>query len=285
MYIKMQPTLAKPESPSQVFSHCGLGGVDLEGVEVLVGLGLTGRQARVYLALLKKGDARAQAVARLARVPRQGVYGLLYGLQQLGLVRQNLTAPANYTPTLLSEAVKMLFEQKANELKLMSQRAKKITAKLGQTRTATMPVAPKPCFGTVYGGERGRKYHKAIHETCCCIEVVTSWLWFRQFCFIFETELRAALKKEVTIRIVTEKPPSHRLPEWVNAALPKYPNFKLKTTPDPPEAAITIFDQTQVAIAFNPNIRITKGPDLWTTHPALTMTCQSYFNANWAVLE
>ena len=75
----MQPT---SKSSPQVFGYCGLG-----GVEVLVGLGLSGRQARVYLALLKKGDARAQPLARLARVPRQEVYGLLLELQQLGLVR------------------------------------------------------------------------------------------------------------------------------------------------------------------------------------------------------
>jgi len=40
-----------------------------EGTGVLVGLGLSERQARVYLALLKSGGAGARVVAGLAGVP------------------------------------------------------------------------------------------------------------------------------------------------------------------------------------------------------------------------
>ena len=51
---------------------------NLEGVGVLVGLGLSERQARVYLALLKAGSGGARVVAGLAKVPRQEAYGLAY---------------------------------------------------------------------------------------------------------------------------------------------------------------------------------------------------------------
>ena len=91
---------------------------------------------------------------------------------------------------------------------------------------------------------------------------------FRQFSFRFEPHLKAALKRDVALRFITEKPPNHQLPRWINPTLPKY-KFELKTTPNPPDAAITIFDGTQTAIAFNPNTRLTTGIDLWTTHPAL----------------
>ncbi len=53
----MQPTLTKPEKLTQTFSYCGLGGVGLEGVTVLVGLDLTSRRVPVYLALLISGNA------------------------------------------------------------------------------------------------------------------------------------------------------------------------------------------------------------------------------------
>jgi sugar-specific transcriptional regulator TrmB len=283
MYIKMQPTLTKPERLPQAFSRCGLGGVGLEGVEVLAGLGLTGRQARAYLALLRAGDAKARVVASVAGVPRQEVYGLLLELQQLGLVRQNLTVPVSYAATPLSEAVKMLFEQKANELTLMSQKAKHLTKKLDQTpRLAMITAPPKPCFGSVSEGERGKKYQIAIEQTQHTIDALISWTRFKQLCFHFEAQLKDALKKGVAINIVTEKPTNHHLPKWVNPTLLKYPNFTLKTTLTPPDAAVTIFDHTQAAIAFNPSIRLTKGPDLWTSHPALTAPYQIYFNTIWA---
>ncbi len=273
----MQTKLAGLKDSPQTFGYCGL-----DGVEVLVGLGLSARQARVYLALLRAGDDRARVVAGLAEVPRQEVYGLLSQLQQLGLVKQNLTVPVTYAATPLSETMKTLFEQKTNELTLISQKAKQLTKKLSQTpRLTTNMALPKPCFGIVSEGERGKKYQAAIQQTQHTIEAIISWARFKQLCFHFETQLKDALKKDVAISIATEKPTNHPLPKWVNPARLKYPRFNLKTMSISPEAAVTIFDRTQAAIAFNPNIPFTKGPDLWTSHPALIAPYQTYFNTIW----
>ena len=279
----MQTALTKPHGSPQVFSGCGLGGVGLEGVEVLVGLGLSGRQARVYLALLKAGDAKAQVVACLAGVHRQEVYRLLESLQQLGLVQQNVSVPMSYVATSLSSGIKLLLEHKSSELTVMSQKAAWLTRILDKTKyLAPVAVAAKPCFGVVCEADRGKKYLSAIQETRHAIEVVTNWVRFKKTCFLFETQLTDVLKRGVTLHIVTEKPPNHHLPKWVKTALLKNPNFELKILPNPSVAAITLFDQTSAAIAFNPNTSLLRGPDLWTTHPALIMPCQAYFNATWA---
>jgi len=282
----VQITSRKSTTETSEFSRCGLGGVGLEGVEVLAGLGLSGRQARVYLALLRVGNSGARLVAGLAGVPRQEVYGLLLELQQLGLVRQNLTVPVTYAAMALSEALKMLFEKREGELALMSLKAKRLTEKLIQTPpVAAFAEAPKPCFGVVSEGERGKKYQVAIEQTSHTIDALTSWLRFKQLCFHFEGQLVDALKKDVAINIVTDKPLNCCLPKWVNKARQKYPNFALKTLSAPTKAAVTIFDNIQLALAFNPNIRLTKGPDLWTSHPALIAAYQTYFGAVCATTE
>ena len=74
----------KSQFSSEVFSHYGLGTVGLEGVAVLVGLGLSVLQARVYVALLKAGPCRARVVAGLAVINRQEVYRLLVSWSRLG---------------------------------------------------------------------------------------------------------------------------------------------------------------------------------------------------------
>jgi len=48
-----------------------------------------------------------------------------------------------------------------------------------------------------------------------------------------------------------------------------------------PAAAVTIFDHSQAVIAYNPNISLTKGPELWTENTALTATAQAYFKTVW----
>ena len=118
----MQPTLTKPERSSQAFKHCGL-----EGVGVLVGLGLSERQARVYLALLRAGGGRAQVVSDLTAISRQDIYRLFAELQRLGLARQNLTVPVSYTATPIAQGAQLLLERKTEELTTITAKANQLT--------------------------------------------------------------------------------------------------------------------------------------------------------------
>jgi sugar-specific transcriptional regulator TrmB len=276
------PALTKPEKLTQTDSHCSL-----EGVGVLTELGLSERQARVYLALLKAGSGGARIVAGLAGVPRQESYGLLTQLQRLGLARQNLTVPASYTATPFIEAARLLLERKTQELTAITLRANQITSNLNQnqpTQPITAPTTPKTSFGEIIEGEDGKHYQTAIEQTQVSVWVISSWTRFRHFSYRFETQFKAALKRDVLLWFVAEKPPSHSLPTWINPSLPKY-KFKLKTTPNPPDAAIAIFDGTQAAIAYDKNACITRGIDLWTTHPALVAMSEAYFFRVWGSIR
>ena len=195
------------------------------------------------------------------------------------MVRQNLTVPTTYTPIPLSEATTVLFEQRTNELDLMTKKAKALTKKFNPAMQTVFGA--KPCFGIITEGDRGKKYQAAIQQTQRTLQATCSWLRFRKTCFLFETQLKDALKRDVAIRILTQKNPNYNLPKWVNCALQRYPNFQLKTVPAPPLAAVTLFDEAQAVLAFNPEVSVTKGPDLWSTNPALVAVCQAYFNDNW----
>ena len=250
------------------------------GVEVLVGLGLSGRQARVYLAVLKAGGAKAKIVAELAQVERQEVYNLIEDLKLAGLVEQNLTVPTSYTATPIAEAMKLLLEQKTEQLITLTKNAKQLADKLNQPQNPA-PTTTQPCFGTIIDGYRGKKYLKAIQETQQSIDMVSSWTRFKQQSFRFENQFRAALKNGVELRFAIEKPLNHQLPKWVKASQEKYDNFNIKTQPNPLAASISIFDQNKAAIAFTANASLSKGPDLWTTNPALIALCQAYFERAW----
>jgi len=107
---------------------------------------------------------------------------------------------------------------------------------------------------------------------------------FRQLCFHFEEALLEAVERGVMVEVLSEMPPVHCLPQWVKEALVK-PNFKLKTTPESPSAALAVFDGTQAMVVQNPNSSLTKGPQLWTEHPALTAACQAFFWEKWDKCE
>jgi len=269
-----------PLKPIQPVNCSGLGGVVLEGVEVLSGLGLSGRQARVYLALLRAGGAKAKTVAELAHVERQEIYGLIEDLKLAGLVEQKLTVPTSYTATPIAEAIKLLLDQKTDQLIALTEKTTQLAGKLNQTQNPAI-TAPQPCFGVICDGYRGKKYLKAIQETRQTIDVATSWPRFKQLSFRFENQFREALRNGVELRLVIEKPLNYQMHKWVKASQEKYGNFKIKTQPNPLPASVAIFDQNKAAISFSANASLSKGPDLWTENQSLTAVCKAYFESVW----
>jgi sugar-specific transcriptional regulator TrmB len=211
-----QPTLTKLHDSSinrkMVFT------IGIEEVNDLMALGLAGRQARVYLALLKTGNAaKAKAIADLSLVNRQEIYRIIDSLQQIGLVKRNLTAPTTFTATPITEATKLLLQQKTSELSVMCQKAKQLTKKLKQVNFCLNPAvsSAKPCLGTVSEGDRGKKYRQAIENTKHTIEAVTNWKRFKQTTTRFETQLQNHSKTRNHPHS-NRKTPNQPLPKWIN---------------------------------------------------------------------
>jgi len=110
----MQPKLVKVQESLQAVSYptSGINGMCIGDVGVLVDLGLSTRQARVYLALLKIGEAKAKAIADFSLVNRQEIYRVLESLQQIGLVQRNVCMPTTFSPTPIVDTIRMLLKQK-----------------------------------------------------------------------------------------------------------------------------------------------------------------------------
>jgi len=277
----MTLNIANLQTP-QTLTHQRIGqrGLSLEGVEVLSGLGLSGRQARVYLALLKAGGAKAKVLAEFAHVERQEVYGLIEDLKLAGLVEQRLTVPTSYTATPIAQAIQLLLEQKNDQIIALTEQATQLSGKLSQPQNPAL-ISSQLCFGVISDGYRGKKYLKAIQDTQQSIDMATSWTRFKQLSFRFESQFREALKSGVELRFVIEKPLNHQMHKWVTASQEKYGNFKIKTQPNPLPASVVIFDQKKAALSFSANASLSKGPDLWTTNPSLTVVCKAYFESVW----
>jgi sugar-specific transcriptional regulator TrmB len=69
-----------------------------EAVDALCELGLTGYEARVFVALQGLGAATARAISEAADVPRSQVYGAADDLADRGLVEVEHSSPKRYRP-------------------------------------------------------------------------------------------------------------------------------------------------------------------------------------------
>jgi sugar-specific transcriptional regulator TrmB len=272
-----------PVKQINVTNPKSLQGKSLEGVGVLVGLGLSERQAQVYLALLKSGGGRAKIVSGLTGISRQDVYRLFAELLRLGLVRQNLTVPVCYSALPFTEAAGLLLKLKTDDLIATTKKATQLAKKLNQT-PAPAAAEPKACFGEVFEDEHGKRYLCALQGAEGCVELVVSWVRFRQLCFHFEGALKNAVKRGVKVRVAVEQPPPrHRFPKWVGALDGSV--FELRTMLCVPAVALAVFDGGEVAVAFESTAGLAGGPDLWSRHGGLVAVCRGYFDGLWAALK
>src|SRR5512147_977014 len=104
-----------------------------ENTDLLLGLGLSLNQARVYLAILKLEKTTVGQVSKFSKVRREDVYRILPSLEKLGLIERLLGKPAEVRATLISNALKLLVaeeKRKSDERLLeMKNKVKKLSLK------------------------------------------------------------------------------------------------------------------------------------------------------------
>jgi sugar-specific transcriptional regulator TrmB len=256
-------------------------------LNILEKLGLTNRQARVYIALLKNNGEKAKTIANISQVNRQEIYRVIDDLQKIGLIQKHITLPTTYSATPITDVIKILLTQKTHELTTIKQKTKQLTKTLQNhphlSQKQTQTQNQQPCMGTIFEGNRGKKFSQTINSTTQQIDTITNWKSFKQLTTILEPQLQKAIKNNITIRIITEKPPNQTPLHIItkNPTLNKPPNLHLKTLPNPPQTPLTIFDQTILAIPFHKDTNLTKDPHLWTTNPILLILSQTHFNNTW----
>jgi sugar-specific transcriptional regulator TrmB len=114
---------------------------DKSAIEELVRLGLTGYEARAYVALIGRGSCTAADVARLAGLPRQRIYDVLGGLVERGLASTRRGGVVRYVATDPSQAMDQLIAAQRQQLLAFEGQANAVAEKLapvyhaGQDRT------------------------------------------------------------------------------------------------------------------------------------------------------
>ena len=86
-----------------------------EDTVLLLGLGLSLNQARVYLAILQLQKTTAGQIANFSKVRREDVYRLLPTLEKMGLVERLLGKPTEIRATLISDSLALLLAEEKNK--------------------------------------------------------------------------------------------------------------------------------------------------------------------------
>jgi len=100
-----------------------------EAAKELASFGLTGNQARAYVALVQLRVAPVRKIAQLSKIRREEIYRIMPKLERLGLVEKILGKPTKYKPISLEEALSILinYRQEESERKIAELAEKKVS--------------------------------------------------------------------------------------------------------------------------------------------------------------
>jgi len=122
-------------------------------VEILTKLGLTGNEAKIYLALLELGSTAAGPLIKKVGMHRAAVYNLLDLLIDKGLVHYVKKAERKYFEAHDPERLLEFLEEKKQELNKQEQELKDILPELQLKRKLVQDSQE----GTIYKGKKGLK--------------------------------------------------------------------------------------------------------------------------------
>jgi sugar-specific transcriptional regulator TrmB len=251
-------------------------------IRLLLQIGFTETQAKLYLSLINTGKTDAKTLSKHANVPRQATYRTLGELQEKGIVERIIALPQKYEAVPIQDGLSIILGQKAKEYDRTVEKTKEFLLKFS-TQKETCANEQEYKISIVEGKETIiKKTRYALDNTQqsgTCYTTLQRWAQVNQE--IFEN-IKKALDRGVRFRYVIERPYGEIcLPKGVKSLLAK-PNYEVRLTHSHLKANVAIFDNKEASFSFYPSKALAESPMIWTNHPSILTAFQSYFENTWA---
>ncbi|HVP16234.1 MAG TPA: helix-turn-helix domain-containing protein [candidate division Zixibacteria bacterium] len=181
-------------------------------IKELMTFGLSGNEAKAYLALLQLKKANARAIARLANIPRQEIYRVLPRLEKLGMVETIIDKPTNFLATspekILSELIEGQRQVLTEQISELTEKKVVLENELRKVegRSAGLTVSPPVHFALISGQHMvNEKIEEMLKKAKNEVLWIAPKLEIRR-AVIYDRDrmLRECAKKNVKVRIITE---------------------------------------------------------------------------------
>ena len=253
-------------------------------VELLVRLGLTFTEAKIFLSLCIIGTSTARIISENAGVARELVYQVIPTLQEKGLIENLLTAPQTYRAIPAEYAFEILFERQNKEDKETKKKIKKTLMALAKVQNTTsndcheIAIIPggKALLTRIIGEMRNAK--KSVN-------VIMSWQKFLKWHRLYaKEEISEAKRRNVKFQVLLEK----EIPQLTTSS-PSSPIFgstyfediEIRIAPNASLVNMLIFDDKKIFIDTAQEKGLPGTSFVYSNNPCLTPQSISYFQTNW----
>jgi sugar-specific transcriptional regulator TrmB len=256
-----------------------------ENTDLLLGLGLSLNQARVYLAILKLEKTTVGQVAKFSKVRREDVYRLLPSLEKMGLVERLMGKPAEVRATPISDALSLLVSEEKEKFDERLTGMKNSVQKLS-LKDWKQPVLGEESIYILIAEKKAilAKTSDLVTNSRKEVALISDKERFIPVLAQFSDEYKHAIKKGAQIRLIFEgESPDNSLKEKVKKLIGdisvhvrfhrEHLNHFIMS--DDKEALITTSKETGLG----------ESPSLWTNNSNLIGVLRTSFESDWEKAE
>jgi sugar-specific transcriptional regulator TrmB len=254
-----------------------------EGTDILMELGCSLSEARVYLALVQIGASQVGAISKATSIHRENIYKIVHALEQKNIVIREIGSTIRYRAVPPEEALPMLLklrEQRVTELKAKSAA---IVEKLKLKPSLNEALEEANAQFTLIPAKEIiiQRLRQALQKAQINVDTITTQKRFSQAVLEFGKDYKNALDRGVTIRIGIEQPITEKTAVKALQTLLGHPNFKIKYFSGSPEAIVGTFDKKEAHISISTTTHLEGSAGLWSNNSSFVALSQSYFENIW----
>ena len=249
------------------------------GLSVLSKLGLTKRQAQVYMASTQLGKTTAAKIAQTLQIDRSEVYRTLNRLERMFLIQRMLGKPTVYEAFPISETITILLNQHAKKQNTIQAEAKKLLDKI-EKHSQEEKTQEESKFILRFHPISNQKFSDAVDYTQMSSDVITNWKLGVKSLFHTQIEVfNKAIERGVEFRYIINIPKN----EEIHPFYRNLNNFSVKRSRTVPELTVVITDKKEVSLLIikTQGRRKEVVQELILTDPLIVAIFQEYFELKW----
>ena len=174
----------------------------------MIKLGLTHRQAMVYLWLVKSETSTIKTISKGTKIARQHIYKIISALNELGLVEKILATPTKFKATPIEIGISILMENKNKEYTNLKAETTDLIEIVKNHTIKTVAQEEKPDFIVVSGRKLVvLKLKEAMKNSQETIDGIMTWKGFQRACHGNPEGFKKCLDKGIKFRHIIDVPP------------------------------------------------------------------------------
>jgi sugar-specific transcriptional regulator TrmB len=252
-----------------------------ESFQVLIDLGLTILEAKVYLALVRTGEASAKTISKTSKVSQPDVYRVLTKLENHGLIERVITIPSRFKATPIDEGIAILLQRRDNQSAILHKKATELVQSFKGKSAKTTAYQEEPAQFILVPGVHVHRIRNAVDNAQTGVLCFTTLDMFRKVRFITEDVWKRGVKRDVKFQFLIGKPHDEEVTLELDTALENNGNFEIKFMRASMPCMVLI-DKKEVFLRTEMNL---EAPVLWSNNPCIVEMIQKYFETLWIMLD